>query len=51
VVSRSELKECLGQEDLTLGDQDIDELIKEVDTNGDGQIDYLEFLIMMQDKQ
>ena len=39
----SQLGEKLTQEEL-------DEMIKEADTNGDGQIDYSEFVRMMVDK-
>ena len=55
-ISRSELKEVLGSiQFLTEEDQDYqnqdesfwDNLIKEADKNGDGEIDYCEFVEMM----
>lgn len=41
---------CLQSEDQTLTDEDINKLIREVDQNDDGLIDYKEFLEMMRAK-
>ena len=49
-ISAEELKECLHSDDFTLTDDQINDLIKEVDQNEDGQIDYHEFLDMMMSK-
>ncbi|KAH7823171.1 putative EF-hand domain containing protein [Monocercomonoides exilis] len=46
-ISREELKSVLEAEGEKLSAADIDEMIKEADTNGDGQIDYSEFVVMM----
>lgn len=46
-ISKDELRECLKSEDFTMTDEDIDNLIKGVDTNNDGNIDYEEFINMM----
>ena len=39
--------QCLQSEDQTMTDEDVSALIKEVDANDDGLIDYAEFLEMM----
>ena len=45
-ISKEELKEVLGKED-NKSDAYWDAMIKEVDKNGDGEIDYSEFIDMM----
>lgn len=48
-ITASELKEVLGSQDM-YQDKDSkfwDDLVKEVDLNGDGVIDYNEFIVMM----
>ena len=42
-IGRNEIKRILNSEN----DDKIDELIKKIDKNGDGEIDYNEFLDMM----
>jgi len=47
-ISAQELKECLGSDDNFKNDPKIYEsMIKEADLNGDGEIDYNEFIKMM----
>ena len=46
-ICLDELKQCLQSEELTLPDSAIEKLMKEVDSNKDGIIDYNEFIIMM----
>jgi Ca2+-binding EF-hand superfamily protein len=46
-ISRDELRACLHNEDFTMTDEIIDTLLNEADKNGDGSIDYNEFLEMM----
>lgn len=46
-ITSDEIKKCLQSEDQTLTEDEINGLIKEVDTNQDGMIDYREFLEMM----
>eukprot|EP00331_Platyophrya_macrostoma_P033866 CAMPEP_0176441590 /NCGR_PEP_ID=MMETSP0127-20121128/21290_1 /TAXON_ID=938130 /ORGANISM="Platyophrya macrostoma, Strain WH" /LENGTH=469 /DNA_ID=CAMNT_0017826401 /DNA_START=25 /DNA_END=1434 /DNA_ORIENTATION=+ len=48
-ISASELREVLGNSDMlgTKDDSFWNELLKEADTNGDGEIDYAEFVAMM----
>jgi calcium-dependent protein kinase len=48
-ISPQELKEVLGSQDIYQGKDNKfwDELIKEADLDGDGEIDYNEFIIMM----
>lgn len=50
-ITTEELKQCLQSEDQTLTDEEAFKLIKEVDNNDDGMIDYTEFLEMMKAKQ
>ena len=42
-IGKDEIKHILNSEN----DEKIDELIKKIDKNGDGEIDYNEFLDMM----
>ena len=46
-ISKEELRECLESDEFTLSDEEINKLIKGVDINDDGKIDYLEFITMM----
>ena len=46
-ISKDELKQVLGKDDLTKTDKYWEDMIKEVDKNGDGEIDYSEFIDMM----
>jgi len=46
-ISKEELRACLQNEDFTMSDDIIEGLLKEADKNGDGSIDYTEFLEMM----
>jgi Ca2+-binding EF-hand superfamily protein len=46
-ISAEELRLCLQSDDFTLTEEQIQQLLEGVDTDGDGQIDYLEFINMM----
>ena len=46
-ISADELRQCLASDDFTLSEEQIAQLLDGVDTDGDGQIDYLEFINMM----
>ena len=46
-ISPEELRQCLTNDDFTLNEEQIAMLLDGVDTDGDGQIDYHEFLNMM----
>merc|ERR1711892_90340 len=46
-ISAAELRQALANLGEKLSDDELDEMIKEVDFDGDGQIDYAEFLSMM----
>lgn len=48
-ITKEELKDCLKSDDFTLDDSEIDKLLAGVDQDGDGQIDYVEFIAMMKD--
>lgn len=43
-ISQDELRDCLHGEDFTLTEDQINDLLKGVDQNNDGQIDYTEFI-------
>ena len=43
-ISPDELRDCLHGEDFTLTEDQINDLLKGVDQNNDGQIDYTEFI-------
>ena len=47
-ISASEIKEVLGVGRRFGNESIFDDIIKEVDVNGDGEISYEEFKIMMQ---
>ena len=46
-ISAEELRLCLQSDDFTLTEEQIQQLLEGVDTDGDGQIDYVEFINMM----
>ena len=46
-ISRDELWQCLQSDDFTLKDEEIDNLLNGVDANADGEVDYDEFIAMM----
>ena len=46
-ISAAELRQALTNLGQKLTEEEVDEMIKEVDFDGDGQIDYAEFLSMM----
>ena len=46
-ISQDELRACLASDDFTLNEEQIGQLLEGVDTDGDGQIDYQEFITMM----
>ncbi|KAJ1978572.1 hypothetical protein H4R35_001853 [Dimargaris xerosporica] len=46
-ISKEELKSAMAQLGEKLPDYEIDEMIHEADKNGDGKIDYEEFIKMM----
>ncbi|KAJ2472233.1 hypothetical protein EV174_005854 [Coemansia sp. RSA 2320] len=51
-ISAQELRHALTNLGEKLSDEEVDEMIQEADVNGDGQIDYDEFVKMMRgDKQ
>ena len=50
MISKDELKECLQDEEMQLSDDVLNRMISEVDMNKDGQIDYNEYITMMQTK-
>eukprot|EP00929_Paragymnodinium_shiwhaense_P123855 TRINITY_DN9824_c0_g1_i1.p1 TRINITY_DN9824_c0_g1~~TRINITY_DN9824_c0_g1_i1.p1 ORF type:complete len:536 (+),score=142.80 TRINITY_DN9824_c0_g1_i1:157-1764(+) len=49
VISKAEIKEVLAVDGVSeaMGAEAIDNLLKDVDTNGDGEIDFTEFMAMM----
>lgn len=46
-ISRTELRHIMNTVDANLAEADIEEMIKEADANGDGKIDFDEFIKMM----
>ena len=46
-ISKEELRQCLQSDDFTLTEDQINQLLSGVDANNDGQIDYQEFIQMM----
>ncbi|KAJ8308336.1 hypothetical protein KUTeg_013210 [Tegillarca granosa] len=46
-ISRQELRCVMTNLGEKLSDEEIDEMIREADSNGDGQVDYEEFTLMM----
>jgi calmodulin len=47
VISAQELREVLAALGDQLSDEDVNEIIRDVDTDGDGQVNYEEFLAHM----
>lgn len=51
-ISSQELREVLGREGIDMGSQDFwDSLVQEADKNHDGEIDFTEFMDMMDDRK
>ena len=48
---RSELRSIMNTVDSKLAESDIEDMIKEADINGDGKIDFDEFIKMMHHQQ
>jgi len=46
-ISKQELKEVMKNLGENLSDQEITEMIREADDNGDGEVDFEEFVKMM----
>ena len=46
-ITKEELRVCLQSEEFTMTEDEVQKLIAGVDSNEDGQIDYLEFITMM----
>jgi len=46
-ISREELKSALSRMGMDISDEELDEMMDSVDTDGDGEIDYREFTAMM----
>ena len=49
-ISPEELRHVMANLGENLKDDEIDEMIKEADKNGDGKVDYDEFVTMMNSK-
>jgi calmodulin len=49
-ISAAELKNIMTNLGEKLTDEEVDEMVREADVNGDGQIDYEEFVKMMMAK-
>lgn len=49
-ISRSELRQCLQSEDFAMTEEEINTMLEGVDADGDGEVDYQEFIQMMSDK-
>ena len=50
-ISNSEIKQCMQTLGQNPTDDDIKEIITEVDYNGDGEVNFAEFLVMMAKQQ
>ena len=50
-ISAAELRHVMTNLGAKLTDDDVDEIIRKVDTNGDGQVNYQEFVTMMTSRQ
>jgi len=54
-ISREEMRQVLGSKDvkdlMDVENDDIEKMMKEADTNGDGEIDFDEFMAMMEDNK
>jgi len=46
-ISREELRTCLQGEEFLLSEEEINNLLAGVDQDGDGEVDYREFIDMM----
>lgn len=46
-ISREELRSCLQSEDFSMTEEEINIMLSGVDTDGDGEVDYQEFINMM----
>jgi len=51
-ISQDELRQVLGMPDVeeTVGKETVQALLDDVDLNGDGEIDFDEFMVMMRNK-
>lgn len=49
-ISRDELRQCLQSEDFSMTEEEINTMLEGVDADGDGEVDYQEFIMMMSDK-
>ena len=49
-ISKEEMKQVMMNLGEKLTDEELDEMIREADIDGDGQVDYNEFVIMMTQK-
>jgi Ca2+-binding EF-hand superfamily protein len=47
LIDREELRKVMGSLNESLSEEELDAMIKEADINGDGQISFEEFKIMM----
>jgi len=50
-VNNSELKAAYSAVGLELEDSELKEMISEVDLDGNGEIDFLEFVVLMKERQ
>ena len=50
LISASELKAVMKNVGESMNDTEIEQMIKEVDIDGDGQINYIEFVKMLKEK-
>jgi len=48
-ISKEELRQCLQSEDFSMTEEEINTMLSGVDIDGDGEVDYQEFIIMMSD--
>jgi calmodulin len=51
LITRREIKEAMTELGDNMSDEDVDAMIKEADLNGDWELDYAEFRIMMLNKK
>ena len=50
LINRSELSQVMANLGEKLTDEEVDDMIREADINGDGQVTYEEFVTMMTSK-